>query len=112
MIIYSNNPNFKPIELDIKCELGEYINIEDKGLPKWAYQYADLVLNCRWRDIGKPEVEDVIGRDPRWAYYYAIDVLKCRWADIGKPEVENAISKDLESAYKYFIDTLKKTSKD
>ena len=76
MIIYSSDPNFKSIELDIKCELGEYINIEDERLPEWACLYAVDILHCRWADIGKPEVEDIISKDPGWTYKYFIDTLK------------------------------------
>ena len=106
LIIYSSNPNFKPIELDVKCELGEYVLMEDEKLPEWAYWYARGILHCRWADIGKPEVEDVIGRGPRWAYHYAADVLKCRWADIGKPEIEDIIGRDPMWAHYYAVNIL------
>ena len=103
MFIYSSDPNFKSIRLDVECELGEYISIEDKRLPEWACSYADRILKCRWADIGKPEVEDIIGKHPEWAYMYARYVLKCKWINVGKPEIEDRISRDSYWAYWYMF---------
>ena len=100
MIIYSSDPSFKSIELDVECDLGEYVNIEDEKLPRWAYYYAKNI-RCRWSDIGHTEMEDIIGKDPRSACYYAVFVLRKRWSDIGKPEVEDVIGKHPQWAYQY-----------
>ena len=107
LIIYSSDPNFKSIRLDVECYLGEYVSIEDERLLYWAFYFAKGVIKCRWADIGKPEIEDIIGKDPKWAYWYAIDVLYCRWADIGKKWVEDVIGKDPVWAFYYAEDVLK-----
>ena len=138
VIIYSDDPNFKPVEIDTYWFHETYIHINDKRLksfifwhvtnnkirkpeiediisiyPECAYLYAYNIVRYtsdryRWADIGKPEVEDIIGRDPKWAFYYAKDILHCRWADIGKPEVEDIIGKDPMWAYHYVKYVLRK----
>ena len=81
------------------------INIEDGRFPEWSYFHAKDVLHCKWSDIGKPEVEDIIGKNSEWAYWYAKGVLYYRWVEIGKPEVEDIIGKDPEwtNWYSYYV---------
>ena len=117
MIIYSEDPNFKPIEIGTELEL-EYIHVGDKKLRWFLYQfcinlkgreeklepaisvYPDIAylyayrLNERWVDLGKPEVEDIIGKDPYSACYYAINILKKKWKDIGKEWIEENLPRD------------------
>ena len=163
LIIYSEDPNFKPIEFGTTYDDITYVNINDNslfnsiddtiyklsGLPSHDFvhdsrikdviiknvytsyiyacsiikgrwidaediigmsnmncYYAKDVLKCRWSDIGKEWVEDIIGKCPDNAHRYAYYVLKCRWSDIGKEWVEDIIGRDPEQAYYYAKDVL------
>ena len=113
LIIYSEDPNFKTIELNLDFNIFKYaeqhipyININNIILPSLLCNYS-IEYDLRWADIGKPEIEDIIGKNPGWAYQYALNILKCRWADIGKPEVEDIIGKNPGWACPYAINVLK-----
>ena len=64
--------------------------------PKYAYQYAEGVINGRF-----PEGEKAIASEPYYAYFYAKDVIKGRF-----PEGEKAIASNSDSAYFYAKDVI------
>lgn len=119
IIIYSEDPNFKLIEIEHKDQ--EYVNINSDLTkvfcklnsrvleieeiicknPKYACYYAFQVLGKRWYNIGKPEIEDMIGKNPEWACWYSDYVLRKRWYNIGKYDVEDMLNKDKFYSYKY-----------
>ena len=85
--------------------------------PRFAYEYAEYVLDRRWPEAEKyimkhpesahryankffkdgwPEAEQYIMTDPTWAARYAIDVVERRW-----PEAEDDIIEDEEEWNEY-----------
>ena len=59
--------------------------------PRWAYDYATLVLQRRWA-----KAEPVIMKDAYYAYYYAKNIMGRAW-----PEAEPYIMKDPHYAFLY-----------
>ena len=113
-IIYSEDPDFEPIELGRRDDSPEMVHIHDISRllseicfrsnerifclephimkdPYRAYYYTKYVIKDRW-----PEAESYIMENPGYAYCYARYVIKDRW-----PEAEPIIMKDPRWAYQY-----------
>lgn len=79
---------------------GEPFIIRDAEM---ACYYAKDVLKRRWADVGLPEAEETIAKDPVMAFDYAEHVLQGRFK-----QAEPYMLKDIESATYYAMNLLNK----
>jgi len=92
IIIYSQDPNVKTIELKVdkrNWKYPIYIDINDENLPRWAFEYSSVKGRI-------PDFEDIIKKEPYCAYWYARNVIKNRW-----PEAEEYILRDETATLEY-----------
>jgi glycosyltransferase involved in cell wall biosynthesis len=60
-----------------RLESAEHLFEKDSKL---AVAYAKAI-SVRWKDLGKPQVEEIIRKDPNAAEQYAREVIKGRWEE-------------------------------